>query len=256
MNERSVILRGDAWAARLQGHLSAPPNDIHEWMAEHTHRLQAERHTISGVLRLGGDFCFLKFYGFRRPLARLALRLRAPPALRAYDTAANLRWEEVTVPRPRACLLVRRGLLLLCKGVEASESLYYLYSGGLNDELASHLMWAAGDEIAQMHLAGYAHGDLGWRNLLWGRDRLYITHLEDAHRAQPRSASQWRDLARFTVDAEELGLDPWYFEQFLEAYMRRIDVGKDELLACIEGPLGRARNKHRARHGTYPERLV
>ncbi len=256
MKDRPVLLRGDAWALRLQGHLSAPPDDIHAWMAQHTHRLKTEKYLVSGFLRLGGDFCFLKFYGFRRPLARHALRFRAPPALRAFDAAAALRWQEVAVPRPRACLLIRRGLLLLTKGIEASETLYYLYSGGLKDDLASHLMWAAGEEIAQMHLAGYAHGDLRWNNLLWGRDRLYISHLEAAQRAQPQSAPQWRDIARFTVDAEELGLDEWYFEQFLEAYTRRAEIDKDSVVEHVEGPLKRLRNKHWARFGTYPQRLI
>ena len=256
MLDRAVILRGDAWAARLQGHLSAAPNDIHEWMAEHTHRLKKEQHKISGLMRLGGDFCFLKFYGFRKPLARHTLRFRTPPALRAYDTAAALRWKEVAVPRPRACLLIKRGILLLSKGIEASETLHYLYGGGLNDDLASHIMWAAGDEIAQLHLAGYAHGNLRWNNLLWGRDRFYITHLEQAVRVQPQSSAHWRDLATFTVGAEEVGLDPWYYEQFLAAYMRRIEIDKEDLLARLQGPLGRVRNKHWERYGSYPERLA
>lgn len=253
MLDRAIILRGDAWAARLQGHLSAPPHDIHAWMAEHTHRLKDEKYLVSGLLRVGGDFCFLKFYGFRRPLARYSLRFRTPPALRAFDVAAALRWKEVTVPRPRACLLIKRGLLLLTKGIEASETLRYLYGGGLNDDLASHIMWAAGDEIAQMHLAGYAHCDLRWNNLLWGRDRLYISHLEQARRARPQSPAHWRDLATFTVGAEELGLDAWYYEQFLEAYMRRVGIDRDGLLARLERPLERERKRHLEQNGTGGE---
>lgn len=243
MLDRAVILRGDAWAARLQGHLSAAPDDVHAWMAEHTHRLKDEKHKVSGLLRLGGDFCFLKFYGFRRPLARHMLRFRTPPALRAYDTAAALRWKEVAVPRPRACLLIKRGILLLTKGIEASETLQYLYEGGLNDELASHIMSEAGEEVGRMHLAGFAHGDLRWNNLLWGRDRLYITHLEQAERAHPQSSAQWRDLATFSLGAEDVGLDPWYYEQFLAAYMRRVEIDKEDLLKRLEGPLARVRNK-------------
>ena len=93
-----------------------------------------------------------------------------------------------------------------------------------------------------------------------GRNRLapvnVITHLEEARRAQPQSAPQWHDLAYFTVDAEELGLDPWYFEQFLEAYMRRVEIDKDTLLEKLERPLTRVRNKHWARYGIYAPRLV
>ncbi|NND67789.1 MAG: hypothetical protein HKN19_09395 [Halioglobus sp.] len=256
MKDRPVILRGDAWAARLQGHLSTPPDEARAWMAEHTHRLKDEKYAVSGLLRLGGDLCFLKFYGFRWPGARHALRFHAPRALRAFDAAASLRWQEVAVPRPRACLLVRPGLLVLSKGIEAAETLHYLFSGGIKDDLASHLMRAAGEEIAQMHLSGHAHGDLRWNNLLWGRDRLYISHLEKARRVARQSARQWRDLAQFTVDAEELGIDPWHYEQFMEAYTRRVEIDKESLVERMRGPLGRIRNKHWARYGTYSARLV
>lgn len=243
MDKKLVTLRGDVWAARLQGHMSSLPHDIRRWMDENTRLLKVDKYSHCGLLRVGGDLCFLKFYADKSPLHKLADKVRMPKALRSFEAAAALRWEEIPVARPRACLRARGGYLLLTKGIEDSDTLLNLWQGGMQDDLAVHLMRTAGETLAAIHRAGLCHGDCKWSNVLWGGGVLYFIDLDAARPAPPQSRRQARDVARFVVNAEELALDARYVEQFLDGYLRETGDDREELVERLQPQLKKLRGR-------------
>jgi tRNA A-37 threonylcarbamoyl transferase component Bud32 len=256
MIETPETLKGEAWAARLKGHLAASPNNINEWMAQHTNRVKVDNHSTSGLLQLGDNLHHLKFYAHKSPLRRFLARVYLHRSVQAFEAAAALRWHGIAVPRPRACLKIRGGFLLLTKGIEGSETLEYLWQDGIADDLASNLMSAAGAELAQVHNVGYCHGDCKWSNMLWGGDRLYLIDLDATRRCRVNSEIQAKDLARFTVDAERLDVDAWFYEQFIESYLSTMNCDREDLERRIRPLLKKLRKKHWKRYGSYAKRLA
>ncbi len=263
MPARKNILRGTVWAGLLEQRLAAVPGTTANWMEQHTRLLKSDAHSRVGLLRLQQQWCCLKFYLAKSPLQRLGFRLGYGRGLRAFDRADDLAGRGLRVPRALACLLVPEGMLLLTEGIAASRDLRALWQQRPGAQQAPGWMYAAGEALAALHCAGFAHGDCKWSNLLWRDGSIYLVDLEGvrevaAHRPGDPSLHprQLRDLARFTVDAEELGVGKPVFELFLASYCDCSGSDRDRLVGAMQAPLQIIRNRHRARYGTAGDTLV
>ncbi len=71
------------------------------------------------------------------------------------------------------------------------------------------------------------------------------------------SARQARDVARFTVNAEEQGLDSKLFNLFLESYLQAVGETRQEAVARMVPFVYSMRAKHLARYGpSGQQRLI
>lgn len=250
-----MIVRGDTWAVRLQQRLPGPPADMTAWMRDNTRLLKSDAASEVGLLELEGQLCCLKYYRHKSILHRTLFRAGRGRPVRSFDAALALVERRVAVPRPLACLRVPGGMLLLTQGIPDAKALDLLWQGQPGDEQVIQPLCAAGTVLADLHRAGYAHGDSKWRNILWSGQVCYLVDLDAASRARVAGARQARDLARFTLDAEELAMGSRLFDLFLDSYLSGIGRSRDEVVAATLPPLRKLRARHLARYGRRGQRL-
>ena len=250
------IMRGSMWAESLCEDLARGPADTVAWMEQHTHLLKSDTHSGAGLLEIRGQPCFLKFYRAKSRWQRLGFRLGYARALRSFDMAGALASRGLPVPAPRACVLLPDGMLLLTAGIPGGRDLRRLWLEQPDAGLAGLLMRGAGDTVASLHRAGFAHGDCKWSNLLWNGERFFLVDLDAVRNlksaavaARIPAARQVRDLARFTVDAEELGASREQYNLFLQSYCIAAKQAPDLLVPAIRAAADPIRLRHANMYG-------
>ncbi|MEZ5570680.1 MAG: lipopolysaccharide kinase InaA family protein [Halioglobus sp.] len=256
MTDKVRIIRGDFWAHRLKEELSASGLGAAEWMEVHSQIKKSDMYSMSGILRLDGAVCFLKLYRFKSVVHRWLAGMGMGRPMRNFAAARDLDAQGLAVPRPLACLMVPQGMLLLIEGLSGGGSLPEMWQRNPDEEQATRMMRAAGETLATLHQAGYAHGDCKWNNLFWDGYRICLIDLDNAKKCDSSGKDQAFDVARFTVSAEKLGIGSTLFEQFLTAYLQGTQSNRREVLERMLPPLLRLRKKHLTRYGRQGQRLV
>lgn len=249
-------MRGAGWVQALGESLARGPASTVAWVEQHTRLLKSDTHSRVGLLELRGQACLLKLYLAKSPWQRLAFRLGYCRALRSFDMAQALAGRGLPVPAPRACVQVKEGMLLLTEGMPDGRDLRKLWLEPAEPGRAELFMRCAGDTLAALHLAGFAHGDAKWSNLLWRGEEFVLVDLDAVRRVkadagallsiQPR---QLRDLARFSVDAEELGATPQQYNVFLQRYCERMQCSRELLLSELNPAASAIRRRHAKKYG-------
>jgi tRNA A-37 threonylcarbamoyl transferase component Bud32 len=261
MAKTGRTLRGSQWADALGERLSEAPAATAAWMEQHTRLLKSDTYSRVGLLELRGQPCFLKLYLAKSRWQRLGVRLGYSRALRSFDMAGEFASLGLPVPAPRACVQVAEGTLLLTEGIPESRDLRALWLEQPQPGRAEMLMRRAGETLAALHLAGCAHGDCKWSNLLWSGDRFFLVDLDAARTMNSGSGSgprppmqrrQLRDLARFTVDAEETGASREQYNFFLQCYCARIKCSCELLAREIKPEADSIRLRHARKYGKAP----
>ena len=257
------FLRGSDWAERLAERLASAPADTATWMEHHTRLLKSDTYSRVGLLQVRQQLCYLKLYLAKSPLHQFGFKLGYGRGLRAFDRANELARRGLRVPRAHACLLVPEGMLLLTEGMAGGRDLRALWQGRPAADQAALLMNGAGAALAALHGVGYAHGDCKWSNLLWCDGSVCLVDLEavrevtiDRFGKLPLHPRQLRDLARYTIDAEELGVGAVGFELFLASYCAHRGCDRALLVDAMQAALAAIRRRHRARYGISSDPLL
>jgi tRNA A-37 threonylcarbamoyl transferase component Bud32 len=237
--------------------------DIAGWMERHTRILKSDSFSRVGLLEVGGQGCYLKLYLAKSPLQKLGFRLGYGRGIHSYDAAVQLARDAVPVPEPRACLLVPEGMVLLTQAVPDAADLRALWLAVPAAEDAQLLMRKAGAALAGLHALGYAHGDCKWSNLLWCDPVCYFVDLERVRKLRaprlpgaPPAARQLRDLARFIIDAEELGARAEQLEVFLASYLAGTPWSREQIVKRLQRVLQPIRERHLRRYRLQPRPLI
>ncbi|MEZ5568370.1 MAG: lipopolysaccharide kinase InaA family protein [Halioglobus sp.] len=257
MINRMLVIDGKRWGHRLAERLRQPPMGIVAWMQRHTQVVKDDPARLVGYLRIRERHCFLKLY--RRPslLRKLLLLMRIGRPLRTYKTGLVLAANGVLVPRPLSCAVVAEGALLLTEGLSGGGDYCQLWDARPSRDTLSRMMRGAGESIADLHVVGYTHGDCKWSNLLWSEERCYLVDLDGARRPRLLAASRRaRDLARFTISAEEAGVPAAMLEEFLDSYLRKSGVDRDTLVRRMQPHLQKLRGRHLHKYGVEPHPLL
>jgi len=257
MKETSLsILRGDAWGEQLQNELARSSLSEVEWMQQHTQLLKSDSHSRVGLLQLQNSLCYLKFYQAKSPGQKILFRLGYSRGLRSFDAAKELLAAEVLVPDPLSALLSGGGMMLLTEGVTGAKDLKALWQEDIEQTLRGELMAAAGDSLAKLHMAGYCHGDCKWSNFLWSSRGFYLVDLEGVKKSRVGSKKQARDLARFTVNAEDMGVPHESYELFLDSYLRLSKHSRDTLICAVMPFLRQLRQRHTLKYGQRGHKIL
>lgn len=249
------VLRGEEWGEELLQRLPPPRENLLPWMERHTRLLKSDRYSRVGLLELNGQTCFLKCYVPKSPLQRLGFHCGLGRAVTSFDAAGQLLSAGLHVPAPRACLRAHGGMLLLTEGLRGDD-LRALWLTGPTEVLASSYMQRVGTALSALHLAGFAHGDCKWSNLLLSGETFYLVDLENvrrvgAARGEPSTvhARQFQDIARFTADAEALEASAGQYQVFLDSYCAGEQALRGALLEGVRPRLEAIRNRHRSKYG-------
>jgi len=256
-------IRGANWAEPLRQCLAAPPVDVAAWMTQHTRLLKSDDYSRVGLLDVRGQSCWIKLYLAKSPWQRLGFQMGCGRGIRSFDAATELLRKGFSVPAPRSCLLVPGGLVLLTEGIAGSRDLRALWLAQPAVDQAERLMRCAGTCLAALHQAGFAHGDCKWSNLLWDGGQFYLVDLEAVREVKYTGAAalqlharQLQDLARFTVDAEELGAGREPYSCFLQSYCARAHCTREQLAAGIKPAAEAIRARHAKKYGSRPQPLL
>ena len=249
MIEQRRIIRGDSWGLCLQQVLARAATDTASWMQRETQLLKSDANSLVGLLSLQDQCCYLKLYRYKSHVQKMLFRMGRGRAVRNFDIACKLATNGVPVPRPLACLQVPEGLLLLTEAIAGGSDLADLWQQQPAGAEAGKLLQGAGAAIARLHRAGYAHGDCKWNNLLCARDQFYLVDLDGAHKASAGSARQARDVARFTLNAEELAIGLPRYEMFLASYLQGVDEPRTDVIAGMLPILHTLRARHLTKYG-------
>ena len=250
------VLRDNGWAGDLSQCLALEANSIELWMENNTRVMKRDAHSCVSLLEVRGHLCYLKFYRSKSPLQSLGFQLGYGRGVRSFDAAGRLGAARVVVPEPRCVLLVPGGLVLLTEGLANSADLKSLWSQQLPPNEFRDWLVLAGEALAKLHLAGFFHGDCKWSNFQCCESAVVFVDLEAVGVAAPGSGAQCRDLARFTLNAEDMALSPDDYAFFLDAYLAATGWSKDELLAAVLKPLQPLRSRHLAKYGPRGHALV
>ena len=247
-------LRGDRWAAALGELLTAA--DLLAWMEQHTRVVKRDRHSCVGCLQVGDRYCFLKYYRHKGLVQRLQFWLGRGRGVCSFDNARALRAAGMEVPEPLACLRVPGGMLLLTEGIEHSTDLKSLWVEGQSDVRLEQLMQHAGAALAALHNAGFSHGDCKWSNFLVAGESMYLIDLEAVSICGKTGEGCARDLARFTLNAEDMGLPQPIYDAFLESYAEAMGVLPVDVTSRLVPRLSRLRQRHLKKYGQRGHRLI
>ena len=209
-----------------------------------------------GLLNVQGQLCYLKRYMAKSALQNMGFRFAIGRGVRSFDAATSLLQAGLMVPAPKTCLRGPGEILLLTQGMQDSSDLRALWLAGPNAQAAGEYLRLAAATLGALHLAGFAHGDCKWSNLLWSRQAFYLVDLDDVRRVKKSTghalslhAEQLRDIARFTADAEALAVSPVQYQKFLEKYCAAMQCASGNLRELVRQPLELIRQRHKRKSG-------
>jgi len=250
------VIRGAHWAQALLAKLVDADRDPGAWMDKYTHVLKRDRYSQVGLLHLQDRPCCLKLYRCKSSLQNLQFALGRGRAVNSFDCGHSLRAAGIAVPEALALLRVPGGMLLLCSAIEQADNLQVLWPRVDSCATRAQILDRAAQLLAQLHRAGFAHGDCKWSNWLWAQGQLYLVDLDAVCQAVAGDRRQARDLARFTLNAEELALQPALYDLFLEDYLSAMGLSREVLMSPMRVELQRLRRRHLQRYGEPGQRLV
>lgn len=256
MNRGAVrVLRDAGLAQRLQRELARPPEPLDEWLASHGRVLKCDANSTVALLPLDAREHYIKLYRPKAAWQRWAFRFGLGRGTAAFDAAQRLQGAGIDVPTAKACVTVSGCVLLLTEALRGRDlKALWLSQPGRAEGAA--LMAAAGNALGSMHRAEFAHGDCKWSNLIHCDGRLFFADLEAVTQAPPGSSPALRDLARFTLNAEDLGLEPDLYRNFLERYLAQSGQSGARIKAAVLPLLDAMRARHLARYGARGHRLL
>lgn len=250
----SQVLRGSEWARALLAALGDGESDPAGWLAANAAVIKRDPNSLVCLLSLDGRACYLKYYRAKRAWQGLLLRFGRGVA--SFDSALALRRAGLDVAEPLACLRTGDGLLLLTEAIEGATDLKALWLAGQDDARLQSLMAAAGQALADWHGRGFTHGDCKWSNILFAGERVVLVDLEAVRRGSPTGRGARRDLARFVVNAEDMGLPEPPFRAFLDGYATSLGIDAAALPDIIRPRVDALRRRHRARYGERGRQLI
>jgi tRNA A-37 threonylcarbamoyl transferase component Bud32 len=254
MAGKVTIKRGDVWAERLKAHLTDYPEGAAEWMEENTRILNSTVDSLSGLLRVDGELAYLKLYRFSSLKSRLLYYLGRSQSVKNYRRAIALRQKGLALPDQLAYLTVSQGTLVVSEGFAEGGNLAELWLNRSGEEDFDTVMRSTGESLAALHAAGYVYGDCHWANLFWNGERVYLTDFNETRKCRVGGIPQSKDLARFTANAEELGIGLKLYEQFLGSYLDGVPGSRREIVESMIRPLYRIRGQHMT--DGYGQRLI
>jgi tRNA A-37 threonylcarbamoyl transferase component Bud32 len=253
---RIGVLRGSGWPDLLVATLGAAVADSRLWMNDNTQVLKSDEYSQVGLLDLDNSACYLKYYRAKNAFQGLLFRLGHGRGVSSFDAATRLGDSGISVPEPRACLSVPGGMLLLTEGCPEAVDLKSLWQTDITDSDKSALLQRAGKILAQLHGTGFAHGDMKWSNLLWGESEFSLVDLEGVTKASLGSQACYRDVARFTLNCEDMSVDPGLFEAFLSTYLSDTGTSVAGLYNGVPPVLETLRKRHRKKYGERGRALL
>jgi tRNA A-37 threonylcarbamoyl transferase component Bud32 len=245
----SQVVRGSAQNPVVAELLEVVAYPVYRWFEEQVDIRKQSRNSVVGFLNIANRRYYLKLFVAHTFWQRSFISLGFSRALKSYDKANTLAACGIPVPAPQACLRHRDGIVLVTEALTGGNDMQALWE---EDTLAvDQQCWAAaGGLLADLHNASYYHGDYKWSNLLWRAGHFTLLDLEGVRSIIPGSARLYKDIARFTLNAEDMAAPAENYELFLAAYANSRGVSRREVALNTMPYLKQLRSRHEKKYGS------
>lgn len=247
MSKRRVrVVRGKC--PELVARLEQQTTPVANWCSQHAHTIKDTAHSWVGFVELDDASVWLKVFRPKGLAQQFSMRLGRHRALRSFNSANNLLKAQLPVPLPIACLQVGGEMLLVTKRLPQGGDLLSLWQSQ-GEHLPAAIWREAGSVIGQLHRAGFVHGDCKWSNIYRAHDQHYLLDLEAVARVGVGASVAYRDVARFVLNAEDMGASSGILQTFLTAYACEVDSSIEEVSIATLPQLKRLRQRHERKYG-------
>lgn len=246
--ESLQVLAGETWGHKLSMHIEQSSLPALDWAQRNLEIIKENGGSLVGLVDLDGQSCYLKYYPIESWQQRLWFKAGLSRGSKSYAKARVLLSSDILVPKPYACVLAPQGLMLLTQAIPQAVDLQTLWERG--QASANHSCWEkAGASLAKLHKNGFFHGDFKWSNLLLAQSEIYLVDLEAVGELSSFGKRRYRDIARFTLNAEDMGAPAESYRRFLEVYLRATDLEEPEVIQHTLPILNRLRERHIKKYG-------
>jgi len=246
--ENLRVLAGDTWGQKLSMHIEQSSLPAFSWAKRNLEILKETSGTLVGLVDLDGKKCYLKYYPIESWQRRLWFKAGLSRGSKSYAKARVLLNNDILVPRPYTCVLARHGLLLLTEAIHQAVDLQTLWDRG--QASSDHECWElAGGSLAKLHTMGFFHGDFKWSNLLLAESEIYLVDLEAVGELSRNSKKRYRDIARFTLNAEDMAAPVEVYRRSMQAYFAATGLQEREVTKHTLPILNRLRARHLKKYG-------
>lgn len=238
--------------------------NINDWFETKVTIIKADTYSQVGLAEtetLGK--IYVKRYSAKFCWHRLAMLLVLGRPVKCFKMSSALLEHGLPVPEPYG-LITAKGFFgfphssyYLCQGLIDAEDLksFYMAADDSHSAIIKDRLQCVGRQLAQLHNAGYMHGDCKWSNILLQGTEVFFVDLDNSRKTFGRDAEA-KDLARFILNAEELAIGKVAFECFINAYCETRNNASNTLMSSSKFQLDKLRIKHLARYGDRGERLM
>jgi tRNA A-37 threonylcarbamoyl transferase component Bud32 len=256
---RLKVLAGERWGLRLVYEIERSSLDPYAWATKQLQVIKSTASSLVGLVEIDEQPCYLKFYLTKSRWQWLWFRLGLGRGPRSFKMANELLRCGILVPRPLACVLAPRGMILLTEAISDATDMQTMWERGLigAEDEAAHCCWhTAGTSLAQLHNAGFVHGDYKWSNLIYHQEDFYLVDLEAVTAFGRQNKKRYRDLARFILNAEDMGAPRHCYELFMSAYLDVSGELEQNVVAGTMPFLSAMRSHHIQKYGPRGHALM
>jgi len=247
------VVRGEC--PELAARLEQQTHSVTDWCIEHGETLKEAAHSWVGFVELEGASVYVKVFRAKGLVQQLSTHFGRHRALRSFASANHLLKARLPVPEPIACLRAGADMLLVTKRLPCGDDFLSLWQS--EGELLPAEIWHdAGVMIGQLHSAGFVHRDCKWSNIYRADDQQYLLDLESVAHVGAGASGLYRDIARFVLDAEDMGASLGIVQTFLTAYSQEVGSSVGEVSSAALPQLKRLRLRHERKYGIRGHALL
>ena len=198
-----------------------------EWLMQHGTRLKSDKNKISSLVQGPGNrVFFVKQFSANRIWHKLRYMASTDQACRLFRTSQALSCAGVPVPSPLAVILdfkVFRGFAyFISEALTDFVTLENKVKKTDQQSIFKEIMPSLAILIANMHSAGFYHGDMKWNNILIHPEKnskIYFTDLDSIGYLKDKADKRYAmDISRFCISLYESLYNIDHVTRFIQIY--------------------------------------
>ena len=202
-----------------------------------------------------GKEVICKSYSDIGTLAVLRSWLLGDRAMQAHEKVNILKNVGAITPQSMGVLIKKTGFLAresiyFSEYIHASKTLYE-YVTESSDRDVSAILTKIFQQLANIHVKGYIHGDTKPNNILVADHSVYFIDLDGVKKVSKKYLPA-RDLARLLVGLSEAGVAEDIFSHMLNGYCAQVGIDRDILIQDVSLFIRVFQKKHLKKYGREP----
>ncbi len=229
------------------------------WFDNNVTMLKTGGNKVSGLIP-GPDnqVFYIKRFQVNTFLQRISCLYWGDQACKMFATSRKLIRAGISVSRPLAVIRDLKGepgaVYFIAEALTDTTTMKKVIQKSIEDhETVRGLLFHAAAKIAEMHRAGFFHGDMKWKNIMLGPGpefNLFFIDLDTVARLKSSRDRRYAlDLARFSVDIAENENIKEYVSDFVQEYAGCAGLTPESVAADMKPYYNKISAKHKIKYG-------